>query len=198
MVLWSIYASLLSVRTEVVTISKPLSQNNEIAVCSSLSPPGHTASLSVCAAKNCSILHCRLHSRTPVLTPRAGHSAHSASKTASCTPVHTCTPVVPGSSLVGYPKVLSPWLPVCESVPSPQCGRLLPSWYKIMEVSSPIHLSSGICLQNHGFPLHTSRPSTADMLFVEIQIYLLTSDADFLGVQNDLVDSQLNSGDRLK
>ena len=35
------------------------------------------------------------------------------------------------------------------------------------------------------------------ILFVEIQMYLLTSQDDFVGVQNGLVDIQLNSGDQL-
>ena len=64
-----------------------------------------------------------------------------------------------------------------------------------MEAPSPFRLSSGIRPQNHGFLLHTLRPTTRDVLFAEIQMYLLTSQADFVGVQNALVDLQLNSGD---
>jgi len=55
-----------------------------------------------------------------------------------------------------------------------------------------------ICPWNHGFLLHTLKPTTRDILFVEIQIYLLKSQADFMGVQSGLVDIQLNSGDWLK
>ena len=48
---WWLSASLQRVREEVTTF-KHLSQNREIAVCSSLSCPGHTDSVSVCAAEN--------------------------------------------------------------------------------------------------------------------------------------------------
>jgi len=41
-------------------------------------------------------------------------------------------------------------------------------------------------------------PTTCDILFVEIQMYLFTSQADFMGVQSGLVDIQLNSGDQLE
>ena len=80
---WWLSASLPRVRAE-ETVSNPLPQSREIAVCSSVSSPGHTISVSVCAAINCSVLGCAPLRSAPSPASRSGHvSALCASKTAS-------------------------------------------------------------------------------------------------------------------
>jgi len=72
-VLWWLSTSLLRVRAE-VTISKPLSQDREIAGCSSVSSPGHTNSVSVCAAKTTASWVVYPTAALPALVPGPGMS----------------------------------------------------------------------------------------------------------------------------
>jgi len=76
-------ASLPQVRAE-ETVSNPLSQSRDTAVCSSVSSLGHTVSVSIRAAMNCSVLGCAPLRSAPSPASRSGHvSALCASKTAS-------------------------------------------------------------------------------------------------------------------
>ena len=80
---WRLSASLPRVRAE-ETVSNPLRQSRETVVCSSVSPPGHTVSVSVRAAINCSVLGCAPLCSLPSPASRSGHVfALCASKTAS-------------------------------------------------------------------------------------------------------------------
>ena len=82
-VLWRLSAHLPGVRAE-ETVSNPLPQSRETSVCSSVSSPGHTVSVSVRAAINCSVLGCAPLRSAPSPASRSGHvSALCASKTAS-------------------------------------------------------------------------------------------------------------------
>jgi len=66
-----------------------------------------------------------------------------------------------------------------------------------MEAPCTLHLSSDISSQIHDSVPPILQKAVA-FLLVEFQIYFLTSQADFVGVQNSLVDIQLNSRDQLK
>jgi len=66
-----------------------------------------------------------------------------------------------------------------------------------MEAPSPFCLSSDIFPPIHDSTRPTLQKAVA-FLFSEIQIYIQTSQTDFVGVQNGLIDIQLNSEDQLK
>ena len=118
---------LLRVRAA-VAISKPLSQNREFAVCSSLSFPGHFNSVSVGAAKNPAASWVVCPTATlPAVAPRAGTSLSFVLLTLPDPPVPAHTPELsvsvwstcfqaPGFSLV------SPQPPICKSGPLPSAG----------------------------------------------------------------------------
>lgn len=65
-----------------------------------------------------------------------------------------------------------------------------------MEAPSPLHLSSNTSPQIHNFA-HCTLQKAVTFLLTEIEIYILTSQADSMGVQTGLMDIQLNSGDWL-
>jgi len=84
---WWLSTCLPRVRAE-DTVSNPLPQNREIAVCSSVSSPGHTISVSVCAAINCSVLGCAPLSRAPSPRLRVRAQGHVSTLCASKTTSH--------------------------------------------------------------------------------------------------------------
>ena len=68
---------------------------------------------------------------------------------------------------------------------------------QLMEPPSCFCLSSSI---SHRFmPVHILPcKKIVAFLLVEVQTYILTSQADFVGIQNDLIDIRLNSSDQMK
>ena len=140
---WRLSASLLRVRAEVTTI-KPLSQNREIAVCSSLSSPGDTVSISVCASKNYILPGCSTtEQHTQRCTPRPGSSLPFVFLKLQATR-SLCVCICSSWILAGgWTKVLSPQLRVCESVPCPKHETLLRSsfiscsWHQLMVAPPP-------------------------------------------------------------
>lgn len=144
---WWLPTSLPRVMAE-VTVSKLLSQNREMPFCSPMSCPGHTVTIFVCAAKNCSDLGCAPHSntRSSRFHIQACLSALCASKTASC-PQFTPVPVQLKVSVGG--AVLKS-LPFCyQSVslcPVPSAGgtgsQRLPPF--------PLAFIFQYCRQSHG------------------------------------------------
>jgi len=66
-----------------------------------------------------------------------------------------------------------------------------------MEAACPLRWSSNIPPQIHDSTPPTLQEAVA-FLLVEFQIYFLTSQAEFLGVENDLIGIQLNSSYQMK
>jgi len=73
----------------------------------------------------------------------------------------------------------------------------IPFQYPAMEAPSLLLLSSDISPW-----IHNSAPLTLQnavtFLLVKFQIYILTSQAEFVGIQNGLIDIQLNLRDQMK
>lgn len=153
-----------------MTISKPLSQNREITVCSSVYSPSLTVSVSVCAAKNHRVLGCvppQQHSQ-PVLPGPGPSLPFVLLKPPATSSLH----VYPHSSrFQSGGAVLKSFPCFYQSVslcPVPSVGGFCALWAWDPRGSLPLSLSSSICLQNHGSLLHTSKPTPRDTLFVEI------------------------------
>lgn len=65
-----------------------------------------------------------------------------------------------------------------------------------MEAPSLLHLSSDNSSQIQDSACPTLQKAVT-VLVVEIQIYFLTSQAEFMGIQNALIDSQVDSRNQM-
>lgn len=177
---------------------KLLSQRDSSLFSSELSKPYCLLFLSVLLKTTVSwVLHPT--AALPALASRSRYvSALCPSKITSC-PQFTRVPPPPQLQISVWGPALFPLVLVFESVPSPWHRRL---WCpdstgsrRLPPLSIYLLISARRITGRSCSPLHTSKPTTRDILFLESQRYLLTSQADFRSVQ---IHIQLDSGDQLK
>ena len=148
-----------------VAVSKPLSQNREIAVCSSLSSSGHPHSVSVGAAKNptASWVVCPT-AVLPILAPNACTSLPFVLLTPPAAPSSCVRSELPVSVwFVHAPELqFSVWSCACSQAP----GFSLVSGQLPVQESSPLPSAGGYC-----FPVHPSVVAASPSVYLPIPVH---------------------------